>query len=150
MIFTGLYSDSDKTKGQNHNLISLCNSRHTTHPPTNIKLNKASNSIWDMTQRSMGMKTPFSSSTWRHFFTSNIHPPTPCWHVRSLRTVLVFALVTHSVTHSQSSKCLVNQTKGKRPCQFDVGKQGLNRASSRALDFSFHPTYPSLLKLRDF
>ena len=49
--------------------------------------------------------------------------PSPCMNniliCSFLRTILVFALVCHSLCHSQSSQCLVTKRKGKRPCQFN-------------------------------
>ena len=42
-----------------------------------------------------------------------------------LRTVMVFAFVRKF----QSSQSFVTKRKGKRPCQLNVGRQGLNRAA---------------------
>ena len=75
------------------------------------------------------------------------------WQVRFSNLVIVFGQVTqslsHSLTHSQSSKCLVTKRKGKHPPQFSVGRQYYSQIQSTYPDCSFcHQHLPCLFMMR--
>ena len=59
-------------------------------------------------------------------------------------------LVTHSVTHSQSSQYLVNQMKGKTSLSVHCREAGIKQSARQSSGLFISSNLSSLLKLRDF
>ena len=75
------------------------------------------------------------------------------WHVRSLRTVLVFAWVARSLTLAKVPNVWLTKRKGKCPCEFNVGKQGLStpaRYYNNSLVVNWTAHFITLLSLTVF